>query len=94
MNFSLEEIDPTWRPFFALHIDSIDEILASLEDIEISPAREDIFRAFTFPLDSLQIRARIYFGSTFASCACLIASTVIEGSIEQLLVHTALLHTV
>ncbi len=55
MNFSLEEIDPTWRPFFALHIDSIDEILASLEDIEISPAREDIFRAFTFPLDNVRV---------------------------------------
>jgi uracil-DNA glycosylase len=55
MSFSLEEVDPTWRPFFADHIDSIDEILASLEDVEISPAREDIFRAFTFPLDKIRV---------------------------------------
>ena len=55
MSFSLEEVELTWRPFFADHIDSIDEILESLEDVEISPAREDIFRAFTFPLDSVRV---------------------------------------
>jgi uracil-DNA glycosylase len=55
MTFSLEEIDSTWRPFFADHIDSIDEILASLELVETTPARENIFRAFTFPLENVRV---------------------------------------
>lgn len=55
MNFSLEEIDPSWRPFFSQHIEGINEILASLDLDEISPARPHIFRAFTFPLDSVRV---------------------------------------
>lgn len=55
MNFLLEEIDPTWRPFFLDHLHDIDEILSSLEPEEISPARENIFRAFTFPLDNVRV---------------------------------------
>ena len=55
MNFSLDEVDPSWRPFFAGHVDAIDEILSSLDDEEISPRRENVFRAFTFPLDNVRV---------------------------------------
>ena len=55
MNFSLEEVDPSWRPFFAEHVDAIDEILSSLVDQEISPSRESIFRAFAVPLDNVRV---------------------------------------
>lgn len=55
MTFSLEEVDPSWRPFFSDHINSINEILSSLNYEEISPARENIFRAFTSPLDDVRV---------------------------------------
>lgn len=55
MTFSLDEVDPSWQPFFAEHVDVIDEILSSLDNQEISPSRKDIFRAFTFPLDNVRV---------------------------------------
>lgn len=55
MSFSLEEVHPSWRPFFAEHVGAIDEILSSLDDQEISPSRENIFRAFTFSLDNVRV---------------------------------------
>lgn len=55
MTFSLEEVDPSWRPFFSDHINSINEILSSLNYEEISPARENIFRAFTSPLEDVRV---------------------------------------
>jgi len=55
MSFSLDEVHPTWRPFFSQHIESINEVLASLDNHEISPSRENIFRAFTFPLDNVRV---------------------------------------
>ena len=55
MTFSIEEVDPSWRPFFSDHINSINEILSSLNREEISPARENVFRAFTSPLDDVRV---------------------------------------
>jgi uracil-DNA glycosylase len=55
MNFSIEEVDPSWRPFFSQHITSINGILGALEGEQIAPARGSIFRAFTFPLDNLRV---------------------------------------
>jgi uracil-DNA glycosylase len=55
MTFSLEEVHPTWRPFFAEHRDNINETLSALADDETSPARGMIFRAFTFPLDNVRV---------------------------------------
>ena len=55
MNFSLEEVDPSWRPFFSQHITSINGILDAVQGEQIAPARESIFRAFTFPLDNLRV---------------------------------------
>ena len=55
MNFALEEVHSSWRPFFAGHIHSIDEILSSLDNEEISPSRENIFRAFKLPLDNVRV---------------------------------------
>lgn len=55
MTFSLEEVHRTWRPFFAEHLESINEILRVLNHDQISPARSNIFRAFSFPLDNVQV---------------------------------------
>jgi uracil-DNA glycosylase len=55
MTFSLEEVHPTWKPFFVGHCDSINETLSSLANVEISPARAMVFRAFTFPLEDVRI---------------------------------------
>ena len=55
MNFSLEEVDSSWQPFFSQHVERINEILASLNFEEVSPSRSDIFRAFTFPLDNIRV---------------------------------------
>ena len=55
MNFSLEEVDPTWRPFFSQHLSSINQILNSLDGVEIAPSRAAIFRAFTYPLANLRV---------------------------------------
>jgi uracil-DNA glycosylase len=55
MNFSLDEVHPSWRPFFSQHAQSIDAILSSLDSEAISPPRSDIFRAFIFPLDSVRV---------------------------------------
>ena len=55
MNFSLDEVHPSWRPFFSQHAQSIDEILTSLDSEAISPSRSDIFRAFSFPLSNVRV---------------------------------------
>lgn len=54
MNFSLEEVDRSWWPFFREHLTTIDEILSSIED-PFTPAREDVFRAFQQPLDHIKV---------------------------------------
>lgn len=55
MQFSLAEVHPSWRPFFSDQIAQINSILLNLEDVEISPARENVFRAFTYPLDEIRV---------------------------------------
>lgn len=55
MLFTLDEVHPSWHPFFALHLNHINEILAGLSDQEILPNRGDVFRAFRFPLDDIQV---------------------------------------
>ncbi|MFM6841895.1 MAG: uracil-DNA glycosylase [Candidatus Planktophila sp.] len=55
MSFSLKEVHPSWQPFFATKIGIIQSILESLEGIAISPARENIFRAFRYPLNEVKV---------------------------------------
>lgn len=55
MEFSLTEVDPSWRPFFTEHTLKIEAILRDLDFNEIAPPRADIFRAFTYPLDNIRV---------------------------------------
>lgn len=55
MNFSLDEVHPSWRAFFSEKVDAINEILSQLDRESIAPSRKDIFRAFTFPLDEIRV---------------------------------------
>ena len=54
-SFSLEEIHSSWHPFFSGHIETIDNILSSLDDLLVTPKRDNIFRAFTLPLDEVKV---------------------------------------
>ena len=55
MTFSLNEVHSSWRPFFAGHIASIDEILQGFELTSIAPDRSEIFRAFRYPIDNVRV---------------------------------------
>lgn len=55
MNFSLDEIDLSWRELFAPHVNTIQEIFTELTYTEFTPAREYIFSAFQVPLDSVRV---------------------------------------
>ena len=53
-------VDPSWGPVFARATTSLDEIDKRLDNEELTgvrhaPAREDIFRAFCAPLDSIRV---------------------------------------
>lgn len=54
MNFSLQEVDPSWHTFFTPYISTINEILSCL-DGEVTPPRNQIFRAFKLPLASIKV---------------------------------------
>jgi uracil-DNA glycosylase len=54
MDFSLSEVDASWRSFFEPHLDQIDSILGNLEE-DVTPARGAIFRAFTYPLEDIRV---------------------------------------
>jgi uracil-DNA glycosylase len=55
MNFSLDEVHPSWRELFAPHLKTIQEILTEMPDAEFTPARENIFSAFQESLDSVRV---------------------------------------
>ena len=53
-------VDPSWGPVFARATTSLNEIAKQLDNEELTgvrhaPAREDIFRAFCAPLDSIRV---------------------------------------
>ena len=54
-SFSLEEIHSSWHPFFSGHIETINNILSSLDDLLVTPKRDGIFRAFTLPLEEVKV---------------------------------------
>jgi uracil-DNA glycosylase len=55
MNFSLDEVHPSWRELFAPHLVTIQEILTELTHTEFTPARVNIFSAFQEPLGSVKV---------------------------------------
>ncbi len=55
MAFSLDEVDASWRPFFSSQIPLINGILNQLDFSTIAPSRNEIFRAFTYPLDHVRV---------------------------------------
>lgn len=54
MHFSFDEVDRSWWPFFEERLDSVEEILNSLEE-PFTPSRENIFRAFRQRLDQIRV---------------------------------------
>jgi uracil-DNA glycosylase len=54
MKFSPSEIHPSWSAVFAPHCDAINQFLESLDD-SVAPARSEIFRAFSLPLDQVRV---------------------------------------
>lgn len=54
MNFSLDEVDASWRPLFAPFSGSINNLLGSISE-EFAPARGEIFRAFRLPLEEVKV---------------------------------------
>ena len=54
MDFSLSEVDSSWRSFFEIHLEQIGSILDDLEG-DVTPSRNAIFRAFTYPLDGIRV---------------------------------------
>jgi uracil-DNA glycosylase len=54
MKFSLSEIHPSWSAVFAPHCDAINQFLDSLDN-SVAPARAEIFRAFSLPLDQVRV---------------------------------------
>ena len=55
MQFSLDEVDSSWHPFFTSHISTINEILIEIEGQSFTPERENIFRAFRQPLSEVRV---------------------------------------
>jgi uracil-DNA glycosylase len=51
----MKEIHPSWHPLFIGHVDSINRILHSIDNEEVAPSRQNIFRAFQQPLDSVKV---------------------------------------
>ena len=55
MEFSLQEVHPSWRDFFASHLATIQGIINEIVNKETTPPREDIFRAFQEPLEDVKV---------------------------------------
>jgi uracil-DNA glycosylase len=55
MQFSLDEVDSSWHPFFKTHIPLINELLTEIGAENFTPSRENIFRAFRQPLIDIQV---------------------------------------
>jgi uracil-DNA glycosylase len=54
MNFSIDEVDISWRSTIEPHTPLLNQILIELSDNH-TPARHLIFRAFTLPLDQVKV---------------------------------------
>ena len=47
----LAQIDKSWQSFFNQHQSELNEILNTIASDRIAPARENIFRVFSYPID-------------------------------------------
>ncbi|CAN2201366.1 Ung Uracil DNA glycosylase [Candidatus Nanopelagicaceae bacterium] len=54
MQFSLDEVDASWRTLFSYHSKTIDQIFETIGG-EIAPPRSDVFRAFRRPMEEVKI---------------------------------------
>lgn len=54
MLFTLDEVDPSWRPFFSQYVESINQILQSFSG-DITPPRSEVFKAFRTPIDEIRV---------------------------------------
>ena len=55
MEFSLQEVHPSWRDFFASHLATIQGIINEIVNNETTPPRQYIFRAFQEPLEDVKV---------------------------------------
>lgn len=55
MALSLAEVDASWRPFFSERLEVVNRILEECVSPDLSPQRENVFRAFSTPLDEVKI---------------------------------------
>lgn len=55
LDHAISQIDPSWSDFFHNRREALDNIFSRIEDAEISPPVELIFRAFSQPIDSFRV---------------------------------------
>ena len=55
MNFSLNEVEPSWHPLFSKHQKTLEELLVEISGSEFTPTRSNIFRAFQQPLSDIRV---------------------------------------
>lgn len=55
MNFALDEVHASWHDFFRHRTAEINLVLEKLSPDEISPSRENVFRAFQQPLEEVRV---------------------------------------
>jgi uracil-DNA glycosylase len=53
--FNLAEIDSSWHFIFEPNLAEIEKILVSLDSKEITPPRDDVFRAFSLQIDNVKV---------------------------------------
>lgn len=53
--FDFREVHPSWHSLFIPHLDGINQILSSIQPESCTPARQNIFRAFREPLESVKV---------------------------------------
>lgn len=50
-----DEFHKSWHDIFQPHLPEIEKILNSIENVEVAPRRENIFRAFRSPLEDVKV---------------------------------------
>ena len=55
MNFSMNEVNPSWHSLFSNHQPILEELLDQITGSEFTPSRADIFRAFQQPLGDIRV---------------------------------------
>jgi uracil-DNA glycosylase len=55
MKFDFSEVHDSWKPLFERNEERINRIFESLSGLAIAPARANVLRAFTQPLDDVKV---------------------------------------